>query len=610
MRRLNRDALEDLASSAIVSVAAQGDRLIEKGFDEGMTIETDTGLKNKLRLFAFEGEVVRGGVGQQAEALIVMAWSGCSCSAPTPEGTPNRAAIWIFSSPRDVSEGCLPLAACTRILRKLLACPLTCSPPTAWMKVSGRRSRLKRRRPSPLGAAIHSDGGFGLGRTDPFMVRTHLMCVTSGNRVPVRTSLLRGVIGMIPVKHASLRAIVLLAGFFLALVLQGCAGGSDITQAPPSSQGPGQPPVSPDPTVSPGGSTRKSDVLIAGDARKDDGTPFVIWDDSSVIPFLAPVEESSSEKTYSLGLWDLEEGKVSISSEPLFTAPKDSRVYWDGATRFTLTGFTPVGDETVTLRDTRLTLRTAHLPRRAWRYVACQADGDVPAVVAAYRDTFRQSILQIEQDGTPAHRIALSPPGMSSDTSIVGPVAIEASSSEDVIVYLETHSTDDPKRSVCQLWEATWDGQAVTWRLACPDMDLTEAGSGTQKGRFGNALIVSDHRIRLIDLGSGEIAHLPALDEARAAFRDEFVEHVEYSAPAMVTGYGGYLIMQWNVPSVEDRPGGPSRFIPTSYLAAVRDGQILGEIKSVDGPTWVLKNGSRTQELSEYPGLWVFPEGR
>ena len=423
-------------------------------------------------------------------------------------------------------------------------------------------------------------------------------------------------IGIVPAKHASLRAIVLLAVFFVTLVLQGCASGSDVTQAPPSSQGSGQPsvsanpPASPNPPVSPGGSTGESDIIIATDAREDDGTPFVTWDDSSVIPFLASVEESSSEKTYSLGLWDLEEGRVSISSEPLFTAPKDSWVFWNGDTRFTLIDSTPASDEAVTLRDTRLTLCIAHLPPRARRYLACQADGDVPAVVATYWDTFRQSILQIERDEAPAHRIALSPPGMSSDTSMIGPVAIEARSSEDVVVYLETHSTDDPKHSVCQLWEATWDGQAVTWRMTCPDMDLTEAGSGARKGRVGDALAVSDHRIRLIDLGSGEIDGVPALDAARTAFLDEFVELTEYSAPAKVTGYGGFLIMQWNVPSVEEKPGGPARFIPTSYVAAVRDGQIVGEIKSVDGPTWILKDESRTQELSEYPGLWVFPEGR
>ena len=426
---------------------------------------------------------------------------------------------------------------------------------------------------------------------------------------------LREVMGMVPVRHACPRFMILFAVLFAALVLQGCAGGSNVTQAPPSSQGPGQPPVSPAPPVpaappaSPGGSTRKSDIVIAGDARKDDGTPFVTWDDRSVIPFLATVEESSSEKTYSFGLWDLEKGKVSISSEPLFTTPKDSQVFWDGNTRFTLVDFTPHSDETVTLWDARLKLRVAHLPPRARSTVACQVDGDVPTVIAAYRDTFQQSILQLEQGGAPAHRIALSPPGMSSDTSMIGPVAIEARPSEDVVVYLETHSTDDPKHSVCQLWEATWDSQALIWRLVCPDMDLTEAGAGARKGRVGDALAVSDDRIRLIDLGTGEIEDVPALDAARIAFGVEFVELTEYWAPPVVTGYGGFLIMRWNVPSVEEKPDGPARFIPTSYVAAVRDGQIVGEIKSVDGPTWVLKDGSRTQDLAEFPGLWIFSEG-
>lgn len=345
-------------------------------------------------------------------------------------------------------------------------------------------------------------------------------------------------------------------------------------------------------------------VVVADDARPDDGIAFVSWETASAVPFLVATEDSSLQETYFLGVWDLDKGKVTIGSDPLFSTPKTCKVFWNGGKEFV--HITPqASDTTVILRDKRLSIHLADLEPS--KYLTAAALDDSHAIFAAYPHTDRQAVLRIE-DRTTEKEIQLNPPDLASSASLLGPVAMDIRCETRVDIYLEAFSSDAAGNIVCSLVAASWDGLGVSWRVVCPDMGLTEAGPGAVKAKVGGALALSDHRVRLLDLESGKITSLSSLDRSRAEFCTEYVTLAEYMTPANLGGYQGILIAQWDIPSVRDVPGAQAQQIPTAFLVAVRDGEMVGVVKSVDGYTWVEKDGNVTQEIVSFPGRWIFPQ--
>jgi hypothetical protein len=370
--------------------------------------------------------------------------------------------------------------------------------------------------------------------------------------------------------------------------------------------------------VTPGGATDTTPpvpyVTFATDARPNDGTPFVSWDVTSTIPFLIPKGDADGRFSFRLGLWNTDTGTITLRDGSLFSVPEECRVFWDGSERFIVcpTRTDDAGSLQVTVNDRRLSVRAPNLalslPSNRRSLVAVLPDDS--GVASAYRRLPGGATLEI-QGGPLEGKVGLVPPDLPSNAEVLGPVAMDADSASRVVVYVETFrvaSKDGQGYTLCSILAATWDGKAVSWRVVAKDMDINEAGAGSRMNRHGGSLAVGDWRgVRLLDLVTGELKPLAGLDAAMKSFKKENVKETEYAAPPVPGSYRDFLLVQWDIPSVKGGQDSPLTFIPTSYLAAVRGGEVVGEVKRVDDRMWIEKDGKVTAEIGVPPEEWILP---
>jgi hypothetical protein len=357
-------------------------------------------------------------------------------------------------------------------------------------------------------------------------------------------------------------------------------------------------------------------VTFATDARLDDGTPFVSWDVTSTIPFLflSSKGEASGQLAFRLGLWNTDTGTITLRDDSLFSVSEECRIFWDGSERFIVcrTRAGDAGRLRVTVNDRRLSVRVPELalslPSNRHSLVAV-LPGD-SGVASAYRGLLGGATLEI-QGGPLEGKVDLVPPNLPPNAEVLGPVAMDADSASRLVVYVETFraaSKDGQGYTLCSILAATWDGRGVSWRVVAKDMDVNEAGAGSQMGRYGDRLAVCDYRgVRLLDLVTGELEPLAELDAAMKTFIKENVKETEYAASPVPGSYRDFLLVQWDIPSVEGGRDTPITFIPTSYLAAVRGGEVVGEVKRVDNRMWIEKDGKVTAEIGVPPEAWILP---
>jgi hypothetical protein len=343
----------------------------------------------------------------------------------------------------------------------------------------------------------------------------------------------------------------------------------------------------------------------------------VTWDGKTTVPFIYSVSEDSpsSDTTASeavaiffLGLWDLEKGTISFVESPLYSlGGPTNRVYWDGGDRFAFAG------GTVTQLDPRIRIENVDVHAvDSWAgpgYLLAAPSGS-DALFIAHMGSDNKPVLDIRNHPL-AGRIVMDLPELAPNTSVLGPVAIEAGQDE-VRVYFETSRKDEDVDSgsltyVQGIIQARYypaaTARPILWRVVSPEVPAFVAGGGTRFSQFPGEIVMSTQgrRPEVLDLVTGAISAPP-----------EFEEELEKADPSFVNGdgadlcygYGGYRIANVNY----FLEAGAKQF---SHIFAFNGARLVGRIECVNDRVSVFKDGVKTFEtvrpLSD-GGVFRFPQ--
>ncbi|MBE0467363.1 MAG: hypothetical protein IBX71_09110 [Candidatus Desulforudis sp.] len=195
------------------------------------------------------------------------------------------------------------------------------------------------------------------------------------------------------------------------------------------------------------------------------------------------------------------------------------------------------------------------------------------------------------------------------------PVAINADGQGRISLCVETSGLSPGTGNSLGLAVGDFDGRDMRWRTVSEDLEISEAGGGTQMARWGDRIVIAEQHaeVKALDLETGRLSPLHEVNAHLRDFARDNIKAQEFCvAPTLYTG-NDLLIVSWTPAAIEEDPsGGPFRWIPmTCILACSADGRIVGEIRAVEGSLTVIKDGKVTQELDvpedRFPSCWRFP---
>lgn len=344
--------------------------------------------------------------------------------------------------------------------------------------------------------------------------------------------------------------------------------------------------------------------------------PFVTWEGKVTVPFIYSVDGGSPSSSttgteaatvFFLGLWDLEKGTVSFIESPLLSlGGPTNRVYWDGGDRFAFAG------GTVTQLDPRIRIENVDVHAvDSWAgpgYLLAAPSGS-DALFIAHMGSDNKPVLDIRNHPL-AGRIVMDLPELAPETSVLGPVAIEAGQNE-VRVYFETSRMDKDADSgavtyVQGILQARYypaaTARPVQWRIVNPEVPAFVAGGGTRFSQFRGEIVMSTQgrRPEVLDLVTGAISAPP-----------EFEEELEKADPAFVNGDGADLCYgygEYRIVNVNYFRNAAAEQV--SHIFAFSGDMLVGRVECVNDRISVFKDGVKTFETTRPvsgSGVFQFP---
>lgn len=319
------------------------------------------------------------------------------------------------------------------------------------------------------------------------------------------------------------------------------------------------------------------------------------------IPFIYDIPAQTEPVKICIGSWDFKNGKVNLDGKEIMSinSDEDYGLWWDGGDRIGVSFSSSMSSYDVieNLSNYRLTV----LEKPLWSFgdkLKCPSDINETYVVE-YDSFDNYPVLEIHQsDGI--EKIKLKP-DISDDIAGFRCVAV-LPRRDNIDVILEFNNG---------LALARVNGQDVKWKIISDDIDVVEAGAGTRMARVGERIIIAeqDATVKTVDIKTGNILPYQTVDNHIKDFAKENIYQMEFQSPPQVYGYKDIVIVSWTPAAIENEE--ILKFIPMRYILAVKDNNVLGEIKLIRDKLYVIKDNKVKQVINidgkTFP-RWQFPQ--
>jgi len=322
---------------------------------------------------------------------------------------------------------------------------------------------------------------------------------------------------------------------------------------------------------------------------------------ASIVPFIVraskPAEPSQTYhfEDWFMGKWDTGAGTVHAEQAPTARLrTTGTPIVWDGGQRITLVpgdrgAFVQVDDfigdhSLVVARPDSYGVVTSGYVLDKDKKVPAACIGTNQLVIYGDRTLKIVPLDLVKQD----------------KRNIVRPVAIAGTIDEPKIYFEAWEGTASGGRA--WLVEATLSERNVVWRTVNEDLGVSEAGAGTRMARVGSRVYIGTQNatVKYVDLDTGAIKPCGVIDAAIANFRQIYAKRTEAAVPPAIFSYQGTAIIVWNPPVLEqvtDAQGTHDRIVPVTLCLAVRDDQIVAEMRMIRDELTVIKNGAVVSKL-------------
>jgi hypothetical protein len=374
------------------------------------------------------------------------------------------------------------------------------------------------------------------------------------------------------------RRILLISILMLILIgITGCRSSKPVKETSPSVQ------TSSIPTNNNKG-TSPSTQVPNNEEGTSPNTTFIV--PNNAIPFFYLTEPVNSQDLKAFpAYWDLDKGAVELSAIPILESPDNSWYYnysWDGGKNIFLLTDNPT---------------SYSFPSSIYNCTALQTDD--PFSIAIFRSDLNLIIMAGKQYIEIKHNNNLQKLDMSSEVpegSQIDRTISLSSENNEIHAIVECNNTNN-QYSLYEISCLDTSMNILSCKQIAKDLDINEAGSGTQMIKYGNSIYIGKQSgdIETIDLNTGISNNPSNLNKLISDFKNEYIKYTEYEVPPNFFSYHGYLFLEW-FPAVIDSPQGDRNY-NVGFLAALKDGKVQGLIQIYKNKATIIKDDTVVEQV-------------